>query len=232
MELIQYEPRTETVYEIPILLSPPWINKYYVMDLAPGKSFAEWALDHGHTVFCISYRNPDESFRDVGFEDYLREGPLAGARRDPGDHRREAGERRRALPRRDARRRHARPPRAARRQGAARIRSATLLNALVDFSEPGALGNFVDPAHGRRGSSRGWRRRATSTASEMAGTFNLLRANDLIWRYVSANWLMGEDPPAFDILPVERRRDADAGADALRVPALDVPREPARRAAR
>ena len=73
MELIQYEPRTETVYEVPILFSPPWINKYYVMDLAPGKSFAEWAIDQGHTVFCISYRNPDESFRDIGFEDYLHE---------------------------------------------------------------------------------------------------------------------------------------------------------------
>ena len=76
MELIQFAPRTETVFETPLLLSPPWINKYYVMDLAPGKSFAEWAIDQGHTVFCISYRNPDESFRDIGFEDYLREGPL------------------------------------------------------------------------------------------------------------------------------------------------------------
>ena len=76
MELIQFAPRTETVFETPLLLSPPWINKYYVMDLAPGKSFAEWAVDQGHTVFCISYRNPDESFRDIGLEDYLRDGPL------------------------------------------------------------------------------------------------------------------------------------------------------------
>ena len=102
MELIQYAPATETVYETPIVLSPPWINKYYVMDLAPGKSFAEWAVQHGHTVFCISYRNPDASFRDIGFEDYLREGPARGARRRAGDHRRQAGQRRRALPRGDA----------------------------------------------------------------------------------------------------------------------------------
>ena len=74
MELIQYEPQTPTVYEIPLLFSPPWINKYYVMDLAPGRSLVEWAVEHGHTVFLISYRNPDESMRDVALDDYLLPG--------------------------------------------------------------------------------------------------------------------------------------------------------------
>ena len=98
MELIQYEPQTETVYETPLLLSPPWINKYYIMDLAPGRSFVEWAVSQGHTVFAISYRNPDESMRDVALDDYLLHGPhtaldviadITGSR---------AGEHRRAVP--------------------------------------------------------------------------------------------------------------------------------------
>ena len=75
MELIQYAPQTETAYETPLLLSPPWINKYYMMDLAPGRSFAEWAVEHGHTVFAISYRNPDASLRDIALDDYLLHGP-------------------------------------------------------------------------------------------------------------------------------------------------------------
>ena len=112
MELIQFAPRTDTVHEKPLLLSPPWINKYYVMDLAPGKSFAEWAIDHGHTVFCISYRNPDESFRDIGLRGLSARGTARGAGRHRGDHRREAGQRRGALPRRNIDGGHARPPRA------------------------------------------------------------------------------------------------------------------------
>jgi polyhydroxyalkanoate synthase subunit PhaC len=77
IELLQYEPRTETVYEVPLLCSPPWINKYYVMDLAPGRSFVQWAVEHHHTVFAISYRNPDASMRDVTLDDYLINGPTA-----------------------------------------------------------------------------------------------------------------------------------------------------------
>jgi hypothetical protein len=76
MELLQYEPTTRTTYETPILCSPPWINKYYVMDLAPGRSFIQWAVDHGHTVFAISYRNPDKSMRGVKLDDYLLQGPV------------------------------------------------------------------------------------------------------------------------------------------------------------
>lgn len=198
MELIQYEPRTESVYELPILLSPPWINKYYVMDLAPGKSFAEWALDQGHTVFCISYRNPDESFREIGFEDYLREGPLEAldvVQEITGAPQVNVvalclGATLAAVMLAELARTKA---------GRERVRSATLLNALVDFSEPGPLGNFVDAKTVTRLEQR-MAKRGFLEASEMAGTFNLLRANDLVWRYVSSSWLQGEDPPSFDIL--------------------------------
>ena len=198
IELIQYAPQTETVFETPIVLSPPWINKYYVMDLAPGKSFAEWAITHGHTVFAISYRNPDESMRDLGMEDYMRNGLLAALEA--------IGEITGAdevniaslclggtltavllayLARPDV--------------TGPKVRSATLLNTLVDFSEPGALGHFVDETTVGRLEAR-MAKKGFLPADQMAGTFNLLRANDLIWRYVAAGWLMGESPPAFDIL--------------------------------
>jgi poly[(R)-3-hydroxyalkanoate] polymerase subunit PhaC len=209
MELIQFAPRTDTVYEKPLLLSPPWINKYYVMDLAPGKSFAEWAIDHGHTVFCISYRNPDESFRDIGFEDYLREGPLealdviedvTGAKQVNVAALCLGGTLAAVMLGHLART----------KAGRARVGSATLLNALVDFTEPGPLGLFVDPASVARLEMR-MAKRGYLAADEMAGTFNLLRANDLVWRYVRSNWLMGEDPSSFDIL--------QWNADATRMPA-------------
>src|SRR5919112_359805 len=80
IELIQYEPQGARVHAVPLLFCPPWINKYYIMDLAPGKSLIEWAVQHGHTCFAISYRNPDSSMRDLGFEDYLKQGPLDAVR--------------------------------------------------------------------------------------------------------------------------------------------------------
>ncbi|WP_342752406.1 alpha/beta fold hydrolase, partial [Acuticoccus kandeliae] len=76
IELIQYEPQTDKVHEVPLLMSPPWINKYYIMDLAPQTSLVEWAVQQGHTVFMISYRNPDSSLADVTMSDYLQEGPV------------------------------------------------------------------------------------------------------------------------------------------------------------
>lgn len=196
MELIQYEPQTDTVYEVPLLLSPPWINKYYVMDLAPGRSFAEWAVQRGHTVFAISYRNPDESMRAVSLEDYLRQGPLAaldviaeitgaplanvaglclgGTLTAMLLAYLEAG-------------------------GDRRVRSATLLNTLVDFREPGAMGCFLD-RQTLAGVNARMSRRGYLESTEMSDMFDALRARDLIWNYVSSGWLMGEKPPAFDIL--------------------------------
>ncbi len=213
MELIQYEAQTEDVYAVPLLLSPPWINKYYVMDLAPGRSFAEWAVQQGHTVFAISYRNPGESLRDVGFDDYLLEGPVAAidaiAEITGSTHVNVAAlclggtllgallgylE---ALPKRE------------RAQHAA-IRSATLLNSLLDFAEPGPLGAFVDEKTIARLEKR-MAERGYLEGSEMHRVFTFLRANDLVWSYVASSWLMGEPPPAFDLLAWN--------ADATRMPA-------------
>ena len=196
MELIQYAPRTETVYATPLLLSPPWINKYYIMDLAPGRSFVEWAVDHGHTVFAISYRNPDETHRDVRLDDYLLSGPIAAldvVRDITGAERVNivglclGGTLTAAL------------LAYLRDKDDERIASTTLLNTLVDFSRPGRLGAFTDKASVERLEKR-MQARGYLDASEMMGIFTFMRSNDLVWGYAVNNWLMGEEPPPFDIL--------------------------------
>ncbi len=196
MELIQYSPSTETVHEIPLLFSPPWINKYYVMDLAPDRSLVEWAVLHGHTVFLISYRNPDESMRDVTMDDYLLSGPRAaldvitditgsnkvnilglclGGTLTMS-----------TLAYLDA-------------TGDDRINSATFLNTMIDFENPGALGIFTDESVVAK-LEKTMSKSGFLPGENMRKTFDALRANDLIWGYVVRNWLLGEDPPAFDIL--------------------------------
>jgi polyhydroxyalkanoate synthase subunit PhaC len=196
MELIQYAPSTAEVHEIPLLFSPPWINKYYVMDLAPGRSLVQWAVDHGHTVFMISYRNPDERMRHVKMDDYLISGPVAalevvgnitGADKINllglclGGTLTMA-----TLAYLDA-------------VGMDLINSATFLNTLIDFSEPGLLGVFTDQATISR-LERTMLRTGFLPKEDMQRSFNLLRANDLVWNYAVSSWLMGEEPPAFDLL--------------------------------
>ena len=196
MELIQYAPSTAEVHEIPLLFSPPWINKYYIMDLAPGRSLVQWAVDHGHTVFMISYRNPDERMRNVKMDDYLISGPIAALEvvRDItgvdkvnllglclGGTLTMA-----SLAYLDA-------------VGLELINSATFLNTLIDFSEPGLLGVFTDEASIRR-LERTMKRTGFLPKEDMQRSFNLLRTNDLIWNYAVSSWLMGEEPPAFDLL--------------------------------
>ena len=207
MELIQYAPRTETVYATPLLMSPPWINKYYIMDLAPGRSFVEWAVDHGHTVFAISYHNPDAADRNVRLDDYLLNGPIAALdamREITGAERANivglclGGTLTAAL----------RAYLAA--GGEDRIASTTLLNTLVDFSRPGRLGAFTDRASVERLEKR-MEDRGFLDASEMMGIFTFMRSNDLVWNYAVNNWLMGEDPQPFDILAWN--------ADSTRMPA-------------
>lgn len=196
MELIQYEPTTETVHATPILCSPPWINKYYVMDLAPGKSFVEWAVNHGHTVFVISYRNPDVSMADTTLEDYLVHGPRAAL---------------------DVITEITGSPKvnvvAVCLGGSLAtmllaylaavdddtVGAVTLLNTLVDFNEPGALGAFTDRSTVERLEKR-LQKEGVLSADEMARTFDLLRPDDLVFNYVARNWLLGEQPPAFDML--------------------------------
>jgi polyhydroxyalkanoate synthase subunit PhaC len=196
IELIQYEPQVKTVHTVPLLFCPPWINKYYIMDLAPGKSLIEWAVQHGHTCFAISYRNPDASMRDVDFEDYLRQGPLDAVRvvREITGapevntvsvclggtltaialaHNAAIGDR--------------------------SIKSATFLNTLTDFSVPGALGVFTDEAT-IAGLEKQMAKEGFLDSDKMAHTFDALRANDLVFAYVVNNWLLGKKPPAFDLL--------------------------------
>jgi len=196
MELIQYAPQTERVHAVPLLASPPWINKYYVMDLAPQRSFIEWAVQHAHTVFAISYCNPDASMREITMDDYLIHGPRAA--RDvitdiTGSQVIDIvglclGGAMTAMT-------------AARlaETGEKRIGTITLLNTLLDYSEPGALGIFTDEKVVKR-LEKQMAKTGFLEGSQMARTFDLLRPNDLIFNYVVSNWLLGEPPPAFDIL--------------------------------
>jgi polyhydroxyalkanoate synthase len=196
IELIQYTPQVKRVYAVPLLFCPPWINKYYIMDLAPGKSLIEWAVQHGHTCFAISYRNPDSSMRDLDFDDYLRQGPLdavrvvreitgapevntlsvcLGGTLTAMTLALNAG------------------------VGDRSIKSATFLNTHTDFSVPGDLGVFTDEVS-IAGLEKEMAKQGFLDSKKMAHTFDALRANDLVFSYVVNNWLLGKEPPAFDLL--------------------------------
>src|SRR3954467_459080 len=196
MELLQYEPQTDQVHAVPLLCSPPWINKYYVMDLAPGRSFIEWAVQHGRTVFAISYRNATKEMSGVTMDDYLVHGPqtaldviqeITGA--DTVDIAGLClGGALTAI------------TNAYLMQSAdSRIGTLTLFNTMLDYAEPGPLGTFTDRATVDK-LERKMAREGVLEGASMAGTFDVLRANDLIFNYGVSNWLMGQDPPAFDIL--------------------------------
>ena len=208
MELIAYEPQTETVFAEPILYSPPWINKYYVMDLAPGRSWIEYAVKEGFAVFAISYRNPDRSLADLTLDDYLRDGlfaaldrvqELTGAERVNLE----------GLCLGGTLAMIGLAVLAARGQSS-RIGWTSLSNTLLDFSRPGILGVFTDEETVRRIEKRN-RRRGFLDSSELQNTFNWLRGNDLVWNYVVSGWYMGKEPPPFDILAWN--------ADSTRLPA-------------
>src|SRR5690349_14573905 len=207
MELIQYAPQTEQVHARPLLCSPPWINKYYVMDLAPGRSFIEWAVQHGRTVFAISYLNPSKDMGGTTMDDYLVNGPqtaldvvqeITGAETIDIVGLCLGG----ALT--------AITAAYLTQQGDSRVGTLTLLNTMLDYAEPGALSMFTDKRTVEKLEKK--MLKAGSLEGEtMAGTFDILRANDLIFNYVVSNWLMGQDPPAFDILAWN--------ADSTRMPA-------------
>jgi polyhydroxyalkanoate synthase len=196
IELIQYTPQGRQVHTVPLLFCPPWINKYYIMDLAPGRSLIEWAVQHGHTCFAISYRNPDASMRDLKFQDYLKQGVLDAVRvvreitgaAEVNTLSVCLGGTLTAL---------ALAHNAA--NGDHSIKSATFLNTLTDFSTPGALGVFTDEPT-IAGLEKEMAKDGFLDAGKMAHTFDALRANDLIFSYVINNWLMGNKPPAFDLL--------------------------------
>jgi polyhydroxyalkanoate synthase len=196
MQLIQFEPSTALVFERPLLIVPPWINKYYILDLQPNNSFIKWAVDKGYTVFVVSWVNPDKKLAHKTFEDYLNDGVFA------------------ALDAIEA----ATGERVANaigyciggtllacalsqmaQTGDDRIRSTTFFTTQVDFSEAGDLTIFTDE-YQLKSLERTMKKRGYLDASEMATTFNMLRANDLIWTFVVNNYLLGRSPAAFDLL--------------------------------
>ncbi|MGA0023236.1 MAG: PHA/PHB synthase family protein [Burkholderiales bacterium] len=196
MQLIQYEPLTAKVHATPLLIIPPWINKFYILDLREKNSFVRWAVEQGHTVFVISWVNPDETLAHKTFDDYLTDGALAAldAVRDiTGEAQANVigyclGGTLLACTLAWL---------AAKRQD--RIRSATFFVTMIDFERPGELEVFIDEkqvdALEKKMEARGY-----LEGSEMATTFNMLRANDLIWSFVVNNYLLGRDPFPFDLL--------------------------------
>jgi polyhydroxyalkanoate synthase len=197
IELIQYEPTTEQVYETPVMFIPPWINKYYILDLQPKNSFVKYLVDQGYTVFMISWKNPDASMEDTEFEDYMTKGPLAAveAVRDitgvdkvnpvgycvggtllavtlawlaaGGDEN--------------------------------PFHASTFMVALQDFTDVGETAVFIDEPQVEFMEQQ-MMERGYLDNRKMANMFNLLRSNDLIWSNVVNNYLLGQKPPAFDLL--------------------------------
>ena len=223
MELLQYLPQTDEVHATPLLASPPWINKYYVMDLAPGRSLIEWAVQHGRTVFAISYRNPDSSLSGVTMDDYLVHGTQAAldvvteiTRSDTVDVLAVClgG----ALAAMNAAHLAA--------SGKHAIGTLTLINTLLDYAEPGQLGCFVDEGTvrklERRMAQEGLPRRCRYGGRVQRPA---CQRADLQLRGVE----LADGRTAAGLRPagVERRLDAPASRDALLVPALVLPGKPA-----
>ena len=196
IQLIQYAPTTPQVFSTPLLIVPPWINKYYIMDLTPENSMVRWLVDQGHTVFMISWVNPDARLAHKRFDDYMLEGPLAAL---------DAIEK-------------AIGAKAVNAVGYCmggillagavayltakddqRIKSATYLATMLDFSDVGDISVFIDEEQieslEHRINSQGY-----LDGRSMATTFRMLRANDLIWSFFVNNYLLGKDPVPFDLL--------------------------------
>ena len=209
MQLIQYAPSTENVLRTPLLIVPPWINKFYILDLKPEKSFIKWCVDQGITVFVISWVNPDKSLGSKTFDDYMKEGPLAAMdaiEQATGELKVHTmgycvggtllastlawlAEKRRV-----------------------KVTSATFLAAQVDFSHAGDLLVFVDEDQ-ISALERDMQACGVLEGSRMAMAFNMLRSNDLIWSYVVSNYLKGQPPSSFDLL--------HWNSDATRMPAAN-----------
>jgi poly[(R)-3-hydroxyalkanoate] polymerase subunit PhaC len=207
LQLIQYEPTTPKVAKRPLLVVPPWINKYYILDLREKNSFVKWATDQGMTVFVISWVNPDEHLADKDFEDYLTEGPLAALQAiEKATGEKEVNALGYCLGGTLLAATLAHMAATKDR----RIVSGTFMTSLVDFTQAGELEVFIDENQvaslERKMSERGY-----LEGSEMANTFNMLRANDLIWSFVINNYLLGRDPFPFDLL--------HWNSDATRMPA-------------
>ena len=194
-QLIQYTPATETVFATPLVIFPPWINRFYILDLNPAKSFVRWAVEQGITVFMVSWKSADASMAEVVWDDYVR-GQIAVI-----DHIRA----RLAVPSVHAigycvagTTLAATLAVLARRGEADKVKSATFFTAQVDFEQAGELKNFIDKH--QLAAIQAVAKDGYLDGRYMALSFNLLRGSDLIWNYVVNNYLLGEAYPAFDLL--------------------------------
>lgn len=196
MELIQYAPTTEKVYQTPILIFPPWINKFYIMDLKPANSLIKWIVDQGFTLFVVSWVNPDASYADVGMDDYIRDGYLramAEVRRITGQKQINAVGYCIAGTTLGLTLAHLE------RAGDTSVKSATFFTTLTDFSDPGEVGVFLEDDF-VDGIERQSSRDGLLSRFFMGRTFSFLRSNDLIYQPAIKSYMMGEAPPAFDLL--------------------------------
>ncbi|TDQ49346.1 polyhydroxyalkanoate synthase [Permianibacter aggregans] len=203
IQLIQYTPTTEKVYKRPLLIVPPWINKFYILDLRAKNSFVRWAVEQGHTVFLISWVNPGPAHADNGFEDYLQEGTLTAIEQIEkltgekevnavgyclggtllsctlayltAQEKQSKGKKKNPIAR------------------------ATYLATLIDFSEPGEIGVYIDEQQLDLLDAQ-MQKEGVFSGKQMATAFNSLRENDLIWSYWVNNYLLGKTPMAFDLL--------------------------------
>ena len=197
MELLQFDPSTEEAVKTPLLIVPPWINKYYILDLREKNSFIKWATDQGHTVFVVSWVNPDAKLAAKTFDDYMLEGPVAAIdaiEKATGEKSVNAigyciGGTLMACTLAYL---------TAKKQDK-KVNSITFFTTMVDFTEAGELGVFIDD-HQLSNLEEKMEERGYLEGSEMATTFNMLRANDLIWSFVINNYLLGKDPFPFDLL--------------------------------
>ena len=195
-ELIQYTPTTETVHQTPLLIFPPWINKFYVLDLKPANSLIKWVVDQGFSVFVVSWVNPDPSYSETTMDDYIRDGFLTAM----AEVRKITGERQiNAVGYCIAGTTLGLTLAHLQKAGDASVKSATFFTTLTDFSDPGEVGvflanDFVD------GIERQAREDGILSRAFMSRTFSFLRANDLIYQPAIKSYMLGEAPPAFDLL--------------------------------
>ncbi|GJM03673.1 MAG: class I poly(R)-hydroxyalkanoic acid synthase [Rhodomicrobium sp.] len=195
-ELIQYSPTTEKVHKTPILFVPPWINKFYVLDLKPENSLIKWVVDKGYTLFVISWVNPDKSEADIGFADYMRKGVLVALDEVLAITKEEKVNLlgfciggillTTTLAYLAA-------------KGDERVNSATLLATMINLSDAGEMSVFVDDEQ-LQSLQQKVQERGYMAGEEMSGMFNMMRENDLVWSFVVNNYLMGHDPVPFDLL--------------------------------
>jgi polyhydroxyalkanoate synthase len=196
LELIQYAPTTEKVHATPLLIFPPWINKFYIMDMKPANSLIKWIVDQGFTLFVVSWVNPDASYADVGMDDYIRDGYL----RAMAEVRRITGEKQiNAVGYCIAGTTLGLTLAHLERTGDKSVKSATFFTTLADFSDPGEVGvfladDFVD------GIERQSAQDGILSKVFMSKTFSFLRSNDLIYQPAIKSYMLGEAPPAFDLL--------------------------------